>query len=54
MNHKNNKKTANISNTSNKDKSLLVVNPIFPSKSLGNKVCLIYCSIVPLDLVLIL
>jgi hypothetical protein len=41
MNHNNNKKTANISNMSNKNKSLLIVNLIFPSKSLGNKVCLI-------------
>ena len=40
MNH-NSKKTANISNTSIRGKSLLIVNLIFLSKSLGNKTCLI-------------
>ena len=41
MNCSNSKKTTNKGNTSNKGKSLLIVNPIFLSISLGNKTSLI-------------
>jgi hypothetical protein len=41
MNCSNSKKTANIGNTSNRGKSLLIVNPIFLSISFGNKTSLI-------------
>jgi hypothetical protein len=41
MNCNNSKKTANRGNTSNMSKSLLIVNPIFLSISLGNKTSLI-------------
>ena len=41
MNRNNGKQTANESNTTNRVKSLLIVNLIFLSKSLDNKTCLI-------------
>ena len=41
MNCSNSKKTANRGNTSNRDKSLFIVNPIFLSISLSNKTSLI-------------
>ena len=41
MNCSNSKKTANKGNTSNRSKSLLIVNPIFLSISLGDKTSLI-------------
>ena len=41
MNYNNSKKTKNRGNTSNKGKSLLIVNPIFLSIALGNKMSLI-------------
>ena len=41
MNYNNSKKTANRGNTSNRGKSLLIVNPILLSISLGNKTSLI-------------
>ena len=41
MNRNNGKQTANESNTTNRGKSLLIVNLIFLSKSLDNKTCLI-------------
>ena len=52
MNCNNNKKTANKGNTSNRGKSLIIVNTIVLNKSFGNKTCLIlFNSAIRFDLV---
>jgi hypothetical protein len=54
MNRNNGKKTTNESNTTNRGKSLLIVNLIFLSKSLDNKTCLIqFYNSIELDIDLV-